>query len=186
MGKRENYLVTSAGIALIMSLPLPAIAQTAPADQEATPPQVPQERPAAERPASSQQASEQDVIVTGSRLRSPTLTAPAPVQVIDQQQIQREGFINVIDAIQQNPTFGNPGRSRTSTTTSREGVGGNTVGLRNGGDTLTLTLIDGRRSVSNELAFIPTGFVDRVEVLTGGRVGRIRLGRNHRRRQLHL
>lgn len=162
MGRRESYLVTSAGIALIMSLPVPAIAQTAPANQEAAP-QLPQERRVPE-----QQAPEQDVIVTGSRLRSPTLTAPAPVQVIDQQQIQREGFINVIDAIQQNPTFGNPSNSRTTSNGSRQGLGGNTVGLRNGGDTLTLTLIEGRRSVSKELAFIPTGFVDRVEVLTGG------------------
>lgn len=164
MGKRESYLVTSAGIALIMGLPMPAIAQTAPAGQEPAAAQLPQERPAATPPA----AGEQDIIVTGSRLRSPTLTAPAPVQVIDSQQIQREGFINVIDAIQQNPAFGNPGQSRTSTTTSRQGLGGNTVGLRNGGDTLTLTLIEGRRSVTKELAFIPTGFVDRVEVLTGG------------------
>ncbi|MCW4462893.1 TonB-dependent receptor [Sphingomonas sp. BT-65] len=161
MAKRESYLVTSAGIALIMSLPLPAMAQTAPADRDAAAPQV------AEPPA-GQQAGEQDVIVTGSRLRSPTLTAPAPVQVIDSQQIQREGYITVIDAIQNNPTFGNPSNSRTTSNGSRQGLGGSTVGLRNGGDTLTLTLIEGRRSVSKELAFIPTGFVDRVEVLTGG------------------
>ena len=73
MGKRESYLVTSAGIALIMSLPLPVIAQTAPAEQETAAPQPSQVQPG---------AGEQDVIVTGSRLRSPTLTAPAPVQVI--------------------------------------------------------------------------------------------------------
>lgn len=165
MGKRERYLVTSAFVALIMGQSFPAMAQTAPADQDG-PAQPPAEVPAAQRPGP--QAAEQDVIVTGSRLRSPTLTAPAPVQVIDQQQIQREGFINVIDAIQQNPTFGNPSNSRTTSNGSRQGLGGNTVGLRNGGDTLTLTLIEGRRSVSKELAFIPTGFVDRVEVLTGG------------------
>ena len=163
MGKRERYLVTSAFAALIVSQPLPAIAQAAPAGQDAAPPQLP-----AEPPAAGQPAAEQDVIVTGSRLRSPTLTAPAPVQVIDSQQIQREGYISVIDAIQNNPTFGNPSNSRTTSNGSRQGLGGSTVGLRNGGDSLTLTLIEGRRSVSKELAFIPTGFVDRVEVLTGG------------------
>lgn len=170
MRKYKSQLMLSAIGAIVIGAPA-AYAQSAPAESTVVSPpadRFDQTEPAPTQTPTPGQTQTDNIIVTGSRLRSPTLTAPAPVQVIDSQQIQREGFINIIDAIQQNPTFGNPGRSRTSTTTSREGAGGSTVGLRNGGETLTLTLIDGRRSVSNELAFIPTGFVDRVEVLTGG------------------
>ncbi|MGF7148141.1 outer membrane receptor protein involved in Fe transport [Sphingomonas zeicaulis] len=163
MGRRRGYLFTSAVAAIAIGQASAAYAQDE-STPAAEPPVIPRRDSSAELPPSV----EQQIIVTGSRLRSPTLTAPAPVQVIDQLQIQREGFINVIDAIQQNPAFGNPSNSRTTSNGSRQGLGGNTVGLRNGGDTLTLTLIEGRRTVSKELAFIPTGFVDRVEVLTGG------------------
>lgn len=117
----------------------------------------------------------QTIVVTGSRLKSPTLTSPSPLQVIDQQSIKHEAFINVIDAIQQNPAFGNPGNSRTQSNSSRTGTGISSIGLRNGGPNLTLVLVEGRRVVPGlpgssavDVGFIPTGFVDHIEILTGG------------------
>jgi len=117
----------------------------------------------------------QTIVVTGSRLKSPTLTSPSPLQVIDQQSIKHEAFINVIDAIQQNPAFGNPGNSRTQSNGSRTGTGISSIGLRNGGPNLTLVLVEGRRVVPGlpgssavDVGFIPTGFVDHIEILTGG------------------
>ncbi|WP_336969177.1 TonB-dependent receptor domain-containing protein [Sphingobium aromaticiconvertens] len=159
MDMRKSYLFASAAIAIISCQSWAAYAQTAEGAGGALPQRVEDQ---------SDSDLTRNIVVTGSRLRSPTLTSPSPLQVIDQQSIKREAFINVLDAIQLNPTFGNPGNSRTSSNGSRSGTGSSQIGLRNAGPGLTLTLIDGRRMVSNDVGFIPTGFVDRIEVLTGG------------------
>lgn len=167
MGKPVSFLVTTAVAALLVSQPATASAQAGqptpgqpPADQPPPPP-LPGRSPTTD-------GQNENIIVTGSRLRSTTIISPAPVQVIDQEAIQREGFINVQDALQLNPAFGNPGNARTTSNGSRTGVGESRVGLRNAGPSGTLVLVDGRRTVSADLGFIPSGFVDRVEVLTGG------------------
>jgi iron complex outermembrane recepter protein len=172
VNKRGSYLATSAIVMAAMSQVSPAMAQSAPT--QPVPVDQSDRSPLANRPA-DKPVNPDDIVVTGSRLRNPTLTSPSPLQVIDQQAIKREAFINVQDAIQLNPTFGNPGNSRTTSNGSRTGTGISSIGLRNGGPNLTLVLIDGRRVVpalpgssAVDVGFIPTGFIDRVEILTGG------------------
>lgn len=117
---------------------------------------------------------EQDVVITGSRIRSQTLTSPSPIQVVTAQDIENTGSLDIQTVLQQNPAVGVPGASRT-TNTFGTSPGRSTVNLRNLGASRTLVLIDGRRSVAGvpgssvvDLATIPTSFVERVDVLTGG------------------
>lgn len=117
----------------------------------------------------------EEVIVTGSRIRSSNLTSPSPLQVIDAGFIEDLGVVNVMDALQLNPAFGEPGNSRYTSNGSVTTAGTSTVNLRNLGADRTLVLADGRRMVAGipgtarvDLTFIPTGFIDRVDVLTGG------------------
>lgn len=124
--------------------------------------------------AQEQGASDADIVVTGSRIASPALTSPSPLQVLTSETLENNGIVNIQDALQQNPAIGIPGLSRTTTgNTTNPGL--STVNLRNLGADRTLVLIDGRRSVAGvpgtaqvDLSMIPTPFVERVDVLTGG------------------
>ncbi len=127
---------------------------------------APASQPAAE--------AEQEVVVTGSRIASPALTSPSPLQVVTAEALENQGVVNVQEALQQNPAVGIPGQSRTTNGASTN-PGLATVNLRNLGADRTLVLIDGRRSVAGvpgtaqvDLSMIPTPFIERVDVLTGG------------------
>lgn len=164
----NRYLATTALVTLAIGAASSAAAQTS--DAAAAPPDT-----GTSTTAANDQSAGQAIVVTGSRIRSPTITSPSPLQVINSQQIKHEGIINIQDAIQMNPTFGNPGNSRTSSNGSKTGTGMSTIGLRNAGPNLTLVLVDGRRSVpsapgssATDIGFIPTGFVDHIDILTGG------------------
>jgi outer membrane receptor protein involved in Fe transport len=127
--------------------------------------------PVGEQPAAQAEA---EIVVTGSRIASPALTSPSPLQVVTAEALENQGVVNVQDALQQNPAVGVPGQSRTTNGASTN-PGLATVNLRNLGADRTLVLIDGRRSVAGvpgtaqvDLSMIPTPFIERVDVLTGG------------------
>src|SRR5207237_9565117 len=68
-----------------------------------------------------------------------------------------------------------PGLSSTNSNVSTSGNGVATINLRNLGDQRTLVLVNGRRFVAGlagtsivDVNNIPTDFIDRVEVFTGG------------------
>ncbi|WP_287979367.1 TonB-dependent receptor [Sphingomonas sp.] len=116
-----------------------------------------------------------DIVVTGSRIASPAAASASPLQVIGAEQIQQQGAINVQEVLQLNPAFGSPGISRTNSSFATQGAGAATVNLRNLGEDRTLVLVNGRRFVSGQpgsqavdLNVIPTQFIDRIDVLTGG------------------
>lgn len=115
------------------------------------------------------------VIVTGSRIQSPTITSVAPVQIIGEQAIRDSGVTNIQDLLLENPAFGVPGLSRTNSAFLTSGTGVATVDLRDLGSDRTLVLINGRRVVSGlpgsatvDLNVIPTQFIERIDILTGG------------------
>ena len=125
--------------------------------------------------ASDKTEDEQTIVVTGSRIVSPTLTSASPLQVVDAAAIQSTGASNLQDVLLQNPVFGTPSVSRTNSNFSTSGAGLATVDLRNLGTSRTLVLVNGRRFVSgspNDQAVdfnsIPTQFIERVDILTGG------------------
>lgn len=133
--------------------------------------------PAAQANGAAPQGSEPtgDVVVTGSRIASPAATAASPLQVIGIEQIRQSGSVNVQDVLLQNPVFGTPTFSRTNTAFATQGAGVATVDLRNLGSDRTLVLVNGRRFVAGvpgssavDLNVIPTQFLERVDVLTGG------------------
>jgi len=115
------------------------------------------------------------IIVTGSRIVSPTIESVSPVQVVSAEQIQQSGITNVQELLLENPAFGSPTFARTNTAFLTSGTGVATVDLRNLGTDRTLVLINGRRVVAGvpgsatvDLNVIPTQFIQRIDVLTGG------------------
>jgi len=129
-------------------------------------------------PANSGDSSNQNsaaIVVTGSRIASPTLTSGAPLQIIDSNAIQSTGASVLQDVLQMNPVVSAPAISRTNSNFSTSSVGVATVDLRNLGTSRTLVLVDGLRFVSGvpnqqtvDLNTIPTAFIDRVEIVSGG------------------
>ncbi|KQV50618.1 TonB-dependent receptor [Pelomonas sp. Root1217] len=129
---------------------------------------------AATLPALAQQQLER-VEVTGSRILSVNAESAAPIQVMTAADIQASGVTNLQDLLLKNPTFGTPSISRTNSNFSTSSAGVSTIDLRNLGIDRTLVLVNGRRYVSGvpgsmavDLNTIPTDFIERVEVMTGG------------------
>lgn len=125
-------------------------------------------------PAFSQQVLER-VEVTGSRIRNLNAEAAAPVQVLTSADIAASGATTIQELIQKNPAFGAPPISRNNSNFSTSSAGVATVDLRFLGSDRTLVLVNGRRHVAGvpgsssvDLNTIPTDFIERVEILTGG------------------
>lgn len=117
----------------------------------------------------------QTVQVTGSRIKSPNADSPSPLQILSATDIAASGATNLQELLQKNPTMGTPTTSRTNSNFLTSGGGITTVNLRNMGDSRTLVLVNGRRFVAGvagdtavDLNTIPTDFIERVEMLTGG------------------
>ena len=113
--------------------------------------------------------------VTGSRIKSLNADSPSPVQVLTAEDIAQSGAVNLQELLLKNPTLGTPGISRTNSNFATSSAGVATVDLRNLGTARTLVLMNGRRVVAGvpgesavDLNTIPTDFIERVEILTGG------------------
>jgi outer membrane receptor protein involved in Fe transport len=120
-------------------------------------------------------AAAETIVVTGSRIVSPNIVSLAPVQVVGEQDIDTSGAINVQEVLLENPVFGTPALSTTNSAFLTSGAGIATVDLRDLGSNRTLILINGRRVVGGlanspivDLNVIPTQFIERVDILTGG------------------
>jgi outer membrane receptor protein involved in Fe transport len=123
-------------------------------------------------PESSQTVEE--VVVTGSRLKTTVFDAPTPVVAVDRDDILEQGYMGLAEALEDMPGVVQAS-SLANNQTATQANGLSTVSLRGLGENRTLTLIDGHRTVSNvgnknavSLSSIPEFFVDRVEVTTGG------------------
>lgn len=115
------------------------------------------------------------VEVTGSRIQSMNSVSPAPIQVMTAADIAASGAVNLQELLLKSPVFGTPGISRTNSNFSTSSGGVASVDLRNLGADRTLVLVNGRRFVAGvsgtatvDLNTIPTDFIERIEVLTGG------------------
>ena len=149
----------------------PAVAASTQDTTEAT-----QETPA-DTPAQTDVADTDDstIVVTGSRIVSPNIVSLAPVQVVGEAEIDQSGAINIQEVLLENPAFGVPGLSRTNSAFLTSGAGVSTVDLRDLGSDRTLVLVNSRRVVAGlpgsatvDLNVIPTQFIDRIDILTGG------------------
>ena len=113
----------------------------------------------------------QEIIVTGSRLARPDLSASSPLAVVSAQEIQLQaGSTNIENVLNDFPQV----TATTSSTSNNPGGGVATVNLRNLGSQRTLVLVDGRRYMSFDvnqivdLNTIPSALVERVDIVTGG------------------
>lgn len=113
-----------------------------------------------------------EVVVTGSLLRQPNLTATSPLTTVSNQEFKLQGATNVEDVLNTLPSVfasQNSGLSNGATGTA-------TVDLRGLGANRTLVLIDGRRVGSSDpsdtgavdLNLIPASLISRVDIVTGG------------------
>jgi iron complex outermembrane receptor protein len=114
----------------------------------------------------------EEVIVTGSRIRTSELTSVKPVEVITAETINSTGLNNIGDVLQ-NITSSDGTGIRPVTTSTNGGDGSNEVSLRNLGAGRTLVLVDGRRWVTDaygtvDMQTIPQAMIQRVEILKDG------------------
>ncbi len=113
----------------------------------------------------------QEVVVTGSRIKSPNLTSDAPITSVSAAEVKLSGTTTIENLLNQLPeiTGGqNLGQSIDSSGTA-------TVNLRDLGPNRTLVLVDGRRLPPGDptapyadINQIPSALVDRVDIVTGG------------------
>jgi len=125
--------------------------------------------------AQSPTAAPERIEITGSRIRSLAAISSSPLQVIDARDIAASGATNLQQLLLKNPVAASPAISRTNSNFSTSSAGVATIDLRNLGTSRTLVLINGRRTVAGvpgesavDLNTIPTEFIERVEILTGG------------------
>ena len=121
----------------------------------------------------AESAAVDDIVVTGSRLRN-TFDSPTPVVAIDRTELLEQGYMDVAEALSDTPGI-QESVSLANSQSATHANGLSTVDLRGLGTNRTLTLINGRRTVSNSassntvsLSTIPELFIDRIEVTTGG------------------
>jgi len=115
-----------------------------------------------------------NVVVTGSRIARPELDSPMPVSVIDMEAMERIGIDSAEDALRLEPSIGS-GIGRYNAQGQGFDGGMAAISLRNMGTNRSLTLVDGRRRVSGsarssavDVNMIPSGMIERIEVVTGG------------------
>ena len=115
----------------------------------------------------------QEVTVTGSRIAKTGYTTPTPVTVLSAKLLEDLNATNLGAAVSQMPAF-KPSATPTNNGWGSFNVGAQIVNLRGLGVNRNLVLVDGRRfaPVTREgtvdLNLIPSGLVERTDVVTGG------------------
>ncbi len=117
--------------------------------------------------------SMQRVEVTGSRIRQVDLETSQPIQVMNQEQIQKSGLITVGDVLNNLSSAGSPDFSKGGSLTSNRENGGQYINLRNLGSNRLLVLVDGKRWTQTvdgytDMSTIPASMIERIEVLKDG------------------
>ena len=121
-------------------------------------------------PAESEEAVSLDTItVTGTRIKSQSLTASSPVTEISAEEFKYAGATLAEDLVNQypqlSPVFDN--------FQNNPSLGYTEVDLRGLGAVRTLTLVNGRRipkgiGETPDISIIPSALIKRVDILTGG------------------
>jgi outer membrane receptor protein involved in Fe transport len=136
--KKSRLLIAGSVISLTLFTAAPSYAQETPATED----------------AAEEDADQGEVItVTGSRIRLPNLESIEPTTTLDNRQLRERNFTNIADALNELP-----GIRGSITPQGAQGFGqgvnfANSYGL---GSNRTLTLINGRRFVSSNVATLFT------------------------------
>ncbi len=141
-----------------LALALISTAATAQTDPQAAP------------QAADAAAPEQVIVVTGSRIERPDLTASSPVSIVGADAIKQVNTVTVEQILSVNPQFA----AGTTGASNNPGDGSATLDLRGLGSQRTLVLMNGKRlplydtTGSVDVNQIPTALIKNVQVLTGG------------------
>ncbi|WP_197018430.1 TonB-dependent receptor domain-containing protein [Sphingomonas sp. URHD0057] len=154
---------------------LPAEQQLPPTDNQPPPSEVSNPRPAATQPQRDQQ-----IVITGSRIRRTEATSAAPLQIIDPTLSQRQGLNTAAEIIQSSPIASGSSQITSAISTNfvtNGGPGSQTIDLRGLGASRTLVLLNGRRAgpagtrggvTAFDLNVLPAGIIRSVEILKDG------------------
>lgn len=165
-GSGLDYRTTSSGVITIVAASAPP-----------SPPTKPKPAPKATTSAPEQDPTElASVQVTGSRIKRTEIEGPSPVTVISAEQIENEGHATVFEALE---TLVMASGSVETELSGGFSANANPLNLRGLGPGRSLLLIDGRRAADYPFPYegrsnfqnfgnIPSGAVDRIEVLAGG------------------
>lgn len=112
-----------------------------------------------------------EIVVTGSRIRSPNLESVSPVTTVSSEEFAVRGTVRTEDLVNQLPqVFAAQGAAN-----SNEATGTAQVDLRGLSPSRTLVLVNGRRlpygspkNIPSDINQVPTPLIQSVEVLTGG------------------
>ncbi|MCK8457315.1 MULTISPECIES: TonB-dependent receptor domain-containing protein [Sphingomonas] len=177
--KFNRFLGATAVVGVLALLPQSAFAQTT------TEPAPVAGDSMAQQPAQTTEATQADgkpagggeeILVTGSRIRSPNATSVVPITTISAAELTQTARTSIGDVLNDLPqlqsSFGQ------SNSTRFLGTGGlNLLDLRGLGTARTLVLVNGRRhvgadilnnAVSVDVNTIPTDLLEAVDVVTGG------------------
>jgi iron complex outermembrane receptor protein len=122
--------------------------------------------------AASSNAGLEEVVVTGSRITSPNLTAISPITSVDAGYISSTNLTRVEDILNNLPMV----FAGQNSTVSNGATGTASVNLRGLGANRTLVLVNGRRlgpgqgtgTNVSDLNEVPAALIERVDILTGG------------------
>ncbi|MGH8499276.1 MAG: TonB-dependent receptor plug domain-containing protein, partial [Methylococcales bacterium] len=118
------------------------------------------------------------ILVTGSRIKRTDIEGPAPIIVIDQEELAERGYTTVYEALA-DLTINNGFKFEGPETTNGFSPDVQTLNLRGFGVGETLTLINGRRLTNYPAAYqsnatvfnygsIPVAAIERIEILATG------------------
>ena len=121
------------------------------------------------------EAAVEEIIVTGSRIPRDSFNVSTPLVSVGAEDITDAGLGELSEILIDEVPSLYESSSNTNSQSQIGNTGVTSVNLRRLGSNRTLILMDGRRIVTNayggryvSLNTIPTGMVDRVEVVTGG------------------
>ncbi len=114
------------------------------------------------------------IIVSGTRILREGAIAPSPVTIISGEDLLKTGAISIGEALNDLPSLANTfSMANSGNTIGTAGL--NLLDLRGMGTARTLVLVDGKRHVASnpgtasvDINTIPTAWVDKVEIITGG------------------
>ena len=120
----------------------------------------------------SPNAGLEEVVVTGSRITSPNLTAISPITSVDAGYISSTNLTRVEDILNNLPMV----FAGQNSTVSNGATGTASVNLRGLGPQRTLVLVNGRRlgpgqgtgTNVSDINEVPAALIERVDILTGG------------------
>jgi outer membrane receptor protein involved in Fe transport len=168
--KKTAFLVAGTAISLSFFASVPAFAQstTDAASDEKAPAQQDEPTEDEANPSSA------PILVTGSRISRPNLSASVPITSIDAEDLLGTGELSLGDMLNRLPAL----RSTFTQANSTAAIGTsglNLLDLRGLGTNRTLVLVNGRRGVSAtpgtyriDTNTIPTELLQRVDLVTGG------------------